>query len=177
MHWTAWVVFSLVLMVGGWMLFDGLHALVTGDFVTPKSGTHTGQLGPWASLVSGVGFDPRSMLIKFGFVVYALSYLAAGTAFIARVPGAWWVVIILAVLGLWYLPFGAVANLAVVAFLLVPSLRTLAWVAPAWSVGLLTVSDGRPDRLGRGRKRGDVQRGTSSELYCWAFAGQVPGDR
>jgi hypothetical protein len=125
-HWTGWIVLTLVVVIGGWMLFDGLHALVTGDFVTPKSGTHAGQLGPWANPVSGVGLDPRSMLIKLVFIGYALVYLAAGITFIGRVPGAWWALIILAVLGLWYLPFGTVVNLAVVALLLMPSLRTAA---------------------------------------------------
>ncbi|MFG3309681.1 hypothetical protein [Streptomyces wuyuanensis] len=66
------------------------------------------------------------MLIKLVFVGYASAYLASGITFIAGVPGAWWAVLVLAVLGLWYLPFGTVANLAVVALLFMPSLRTTA---------------------------------------------------
>lgn len=126
MHWARWVVLILVVIIGGWVLFDGLHALVTGDFVTPKSGTHAGHLGPWANLVSGVGLGPGSMLIKLMFVGYASAYLASGITFIAGVPRAWWAVLVLAVLGLWYLPFGTVANLAVVTLLFMPSLRTTA---------------------------------------------------
>ncbi|MEV6319119.1 hypothetical protein [Streptomyces sp. NPDC051776] len=126
MHWTGWVVLGLVVIIGGWMLFDGVHALVTGDFVTPRDGTHTGQLGPWAHLVSGTGLEPRSLAVKLVFVGYAGAYLAAGVAFVARAPGGWWAAVVLAVLGLWYLPFGTVANLAVIALLLTPSLRTTA---------------------------------------------------
>jgi hypothetical protein len=125
-HWTGWVVLTLVVIIGGWMLSDGLHALNSGDFVTPKSGAHAGQLGPWASLLFAVGLDPRSTLIKLVFVGYASAYLAAAITFAARVPGAWWALLVLAILGLWYLPFGTVANLAVIALLLTPALRTTA---------------------------------------------------
>ncbi|MEU6083739.1 hypothetical protein [Streptomyces sp. NPDC047108] len=126
MHWTGWVVVALVAIVGGWMLFDGIHALVTGDYVTPGSGEHAGQLGPWAQAVSGAGLEPRSLPVKLVFVGYASVYLAAGAAYGASVQGAWWAVLVLAVLGLWYLPFGTVAGLAVIALLLTPSLRTAA---------------------------------------------------
>ncbi|MFG2191855.1 hypothetical protein [Streptomyces sp. NPDC048639] len=126
MHWTGWVVLALVVIIGGWMLFDGVHALVTGDFVTPRSGSHAGQLGPWAHVVSGVGLEPRSAPVELVFVGYAGAYLAAGVAYVTRVPGSWWAVAVLALLGLWYLPFGTVANLAVIALLLTPSLRTAA---------------------------------------------------
>lgn len=126
MHWTGWVVLILIVIIGGWMLFDGLHALFSGDFVTPKSGTHAGRLGPWASLLSAVGLDPRSTPVKAAFLGYAGAYLAAGIAFAARVHGAWWAVLILATLGLWYVPFGTLANLAVIGLVLAPALRTTA---------------------------------------------------
>lgn len=71
MPWAEWVVPALVVIIGGWMLFDGVHALVTGDFVTPKEGAHVGRLGPWATLVSGVGLAPRSLPVKLVFVGYA----------------------------------------------------------------------------------------------------------
>jgi hypothetical protein len=122
-HWAGWAVLALVVIIGGWMLFDGLHALLTGDFVTPSSGTHAGQLGPWANLVSAAGLDPRSLVVKAVFVGYAAVYLTSGAAFAAGVQGTWWAVAVLAVCGLWYLPFGTVANLAVLALLFVPSLR------------------------------------------------------
>ncbi|MCH6158932.1 hypothetical protein [Streptomyces marispadix] len=123
MHWAGWAVIALVAVTGGWMLFDGLHALLTGDFVTPDGGTHAGQLGPWAKLVSGIGLDPRSLLVKWVFVGYAVAYLASAAAFATGTTGASKAVAVLAVLGLWYLPFGTVTNLAVAALLLTPGLR------------------------------------------------------
>ena len=123
MHWAGWTVLALVTVVGGWMLFDGLHALLTGDFVTPASGTHAGQLGPWANLVSGAGLDPRSLLVKSVFVAYALAYLGSGAAFAWSAPGAWWALVAVAACGLWYLPFGTVANAVVLVLMFMPSLR------------------------------------------------------
>ncbi|WP_314173674.1 hypothetical protein [Streptomyces winkii] len=123
MHWAGWIVVALVAVTGGWMLFDGLHALIAGDFVTPGSGAHAGRLGPWAQLVSGAGLEPRSLLVKWLFVGYAAAYLISAAAFAAGTAGAWWAMTVLAVLGLWYLPVGTVANLAVLALLLTPSLR------------------------------------------------------
>ena len=115
----TWFVGALVLLTGGWMLFDGVRALVVGDFVTPRGGAHAGRLGPWAALVSAVGLEPRSTLVKSVFVAYGAAYLAATVALLAGVPGAWWVVLVLAVAGLWYVPFGTVANAAVIVLLFV----------------------------------------------------------
>lgn len=120
-----WLVTALVFATGGWMLFDGVRALVVGDFVTPGRGGYAGQVGPWANLVSMAGLEPRSTLMKLIFVGYGVCYLAAAVALLLHVPGAWWLVLVFAVAGLWYLPIGTVANLAVIALLVfAPSLRT-----------------------------------------------------
>lgn len=124
MPWTGWVAVGLAVVTGGWMLFDGVHALTTGDFVTPGSGPYAGQLGPWSALVSGVGADPRSTLVKLVFVGYGVAYLAAAAGLATTVPAGWWAMLIVAALGLWYLPFGTIANAAVIVLLLLPGLRT-----------------------------------------------------
>lgn len=64
MHWTGWLVVLLALIEGGWLGFDGGHAVVTGDYVTPSSGRHAGQLDPWSKLVVGIGIEPGSTLMK-----------------------------------------------------------------------------------------------------------------
>jgi hypothetical protein len=46
----------------GYMVFDGIHALTRGDYVTAAAGDYAGQLGPWATIVAAVGIDPRSSL-------------------------------------------------------------------------------------------------------------------
>ncbi len=53
----------LAALEAGWMMFDGMRALIVGDYVTPKKGPYAGQLGPWSKLVSAIGLAPRSTLI------------------------------------------------------------------------------------------------------------------
>lgn len=123
-HWTAWVVVGLVLLNGGWMAFDGGRALIVGDYVTPKTGLLAGTLGPWSEIVEAAGIDPRSGLMKSAFLVYGLAYLVATAALVLGAAGAWWSVLVLAVLGLWYIPFGTLINIIVIILLLLPPLRS-----------------------------------------------------
>jgi len=92
------------------MILDGCRALLKGDFMTPRTGPRAGQLGPWAAIVSAVGISPRSMLMKWFFVLLGLTYLGMGVAFLAGVPWAKAELIAAAGLGLWYLPFGTLMN-------------------------------------------------------------------
>ena len=110
MDWKHWVILGLVVFTAGWMLFDGMRALIVGDFVTPKTGEYAGQLGPWSNLVSAVGIEPRSTLIKSIFVVYGLLALSIAVSFALRLSWARGALISVCLLGLWYLPFGTVAN-------------------------------------------------------------------
>ena len=72
-----WIVLALALFQGGWLCFDGSHALLLGDYVTPRSGPGAGQLGPWARLVSAVGLDPRSTTIKCLHLFLGIAWLLA----------------------------------------------------------------------------------------------------
>lgn len=114
----TWVVLILAALTGAWMLFDGARALLTGDYVTPKTGAHAGQLGPWASLLTRIGLDPRSTFVK-------LLHVAAGAAWLLGVysmlVGAEWGAAALwtaAFLSIWYLPFGTIASLVTAAYFL-----------------------------------------------------------
>ena len=113
-HWTGVVVAGLVLLSGGWMAFDGGRALVVGDYVTPRRGPHAGQLGTWAMAVQAVGIGPRSTMMKLIFIGYGLTYVGAMTAYLLGAPWSRWGLSIVAVLGLWYWPFGTVIGLVVV---------------------------------------------------------------
>ena len=93
------------------MLFDGSHALITGDYVTPNSGEYAGQLGPWSNLVKAVGIEPRSTLMKLIFVGYALTALVVLACFVFGLSWARTALIVVCILGLWYLPFGTMTNL------------------------------------------------------------------
>ncbi len=49
---------TIPVVVGGYMLFDGMHALLLGRYFGPG-------VGPWGFLVSLVGVDPASMATPF----------------------------------------------------------------------------------------------------------------
>ena len=118
MPWARWVVLGLVLFNGGWMAFDGLHAVIKGDYVTPKSGAHTGQLGPWARVMDAVGIEPRSDVAKWIFVLYGGLFVLAASCYFAGLVWAPIAVIVMALLGLWYVPFGTLINIIVIALVI-----------------------------------------------------------
>lgn len=123
MHWLAWVVVALALIEGGWLAFDGGRALVVGDFVTPKSGQYAGQLGPWAEVVSAVGIEPRSTLMKSIHLVLGLTWLGVIIRFVQRSSWGWSGMVLCAVLGLWYLPFGTLMSFIQIVLLFLPTVR------------------------------------------------------
>ena len=123
MHWLGWVVLVLAFVEGSWLAFDGGHALLVGDYVTPKSGQYAGQLGPWAQVVSAIGIEPRSTLMKSIHLALGSAWLIVMVGFALRVPWGWWGMLVCAVLGLWYLPFGTILSIVQVVLLLLPALR------------------------------------------------------
>jgi hypothetical protein len=120
-----WVVVIAVLAEAGFMVVDGVRALVVGDYFTPSSGDHAGQLGPWADVVGRVGLDPRSNAMKWIFVVYGAVWLGVIPAFVAQWAWAWWAMVVVAVGSLWYLVPGTVISAIVVVGLLLPGVRSV----------------------------------------------------
>ena len=110
MHWLAWVVVALAFIEGGWLAFDGWAALMTGYYVTPKSGPRAGQLGLWSKLVSAVGIQPGSTLMKSIHVALGLVWVVMIACFLRDLPWAWWGMLVCAIAGLWYLPFGTLLS-------------------------------------------------------------------
>ncbi len=125
MHWAGWIVVVLALFVAGWFAFEGARALVVGDYITPKSGRHAGQLGPWSKVVSAVGIEPRSTWMKSIFVAYGVLWLGVIVCFILKIEWAWWAMLIAAAGSLWYLPFGTLPGIVQIILLLLPPLRAL----------------------------------------------------
>lgn len=120
---VRWIVVGLALIVAGWFVFDGGRALVVGDYVTPSSGEHAGQLGPWSGIVVAVGIEPRSASMKLIFVVYGLAWLGVIGAFLAGRSWAWTAMLAAAIGSLWYLPFGTLLGVVQVVLLLLPVAR------------------------------------------------------
>jgi hypothetical protein len=104
------VIIFVALGPGLFMTFDGLRALIVGDYVTPTSGPYAGQLGPWSGVVSAVGLAPRSSMMKIIFVVFGVSWLGVTAAFVRRTRGSSGALAALAVATLWYLPVGTVVS-------------------------------------------------------------------
>jgi hypothetical protein len=123
MAWLRWAAAVLALVQGGYMLFDGVRALLVGDYLTPRGGEYAGRLGPWANLVSAVGLEPRSTGMKLAFVVYGIAWIAVVAAFVAGRPWAWTAMLVLAAASLWYVPAGTAIGLAVIVILLLPDVR------------------------------------------------------
>ena len=123
MHRLAWIVLALAFIEGGWLAFDGGRALVVGDYVTPRSGPSAGQLGPWSRVVSAVGIEPRSTLMKSIHLGLGVVWLGVMVCFAMGLSWAWAAMLACAVLGLWYFPFGTVLGIVQIILLLLPSLR------------------------------------------------------
>ena len=119
MNWKDWAIIILVGFTAGWMLFDGSRALITGEYVTPKRGEYAGQLGPWSNLVEAVGIEPRSTLMKLIFVGYGLSALIVVVCFALGVTWAHLALIVVCILGLWFLPIGTITNFIVLVLLMI----------------------------------------------------------
>lgn len=115
---VRWLVLALALLEGGWLAFDGAHALLLGDYVTPAGGAHAGQTGPWSVLVASVGIEPRSTLMKSIHLGLGLVWLGVMLGFALGLPRARWGMLACAVAALWYLPFGTLLSLIQIVLLL-----------------------------------------------------------
>ena len=113
------VIALLALIEAGWMLFDGARALIVGDYITPRSGPYAGQLGAWSRVVSAVGIEPRSTLMKSIFAVYGALWLLVIAAFLLGRPWARPAMLTAAAGALWYLPAGTLLSAVQIVLLLV----------------------------------------------------------
>jgi uncharacterized membrane protein HdeD (DUF308 family) len=58
---TIYAITILSLLLGAWLVFDGLRKLFTGYY----TGEQTIGLGPWATIVSAIGVRPADMAFPF----------------------------------------------------------------------------------------------------------------
>jgi hypothetical protein len=106
-----WIIVLLIILNAGWMFTDGVRAFILGDYVTPSSGEYAGQLGPWASVLKTMGLEPRSTFVKSALITYGLASFVAVIGFANEQPWGRSALIVIAVLGLWYLPVGTAINM------------------------------------------------------------------
>lgn len=105
------VIFIIALVMGGWMIIDGLYVLIFDKFIC------AGWPGPWAGIVSAVGLDP----LKFGlvFVAFGIDWIAGGIGVIRDRRWGYYLTLIIAVLSLWYLTIGTLLAILVLVLVVV----------------------------------------------------------
>ncbi|MGH9394215.1 MAG: hypothetical protein ACRD1E_08605 [Terriglobales bacterium] len=113
-------------LLGSWLLTDGLHRLITGDFLRLH-----GQLGPWAQLVARVGLDP--MRLGLPIALFGVLWMLVPNLYLFQNrPRAWVAMLLLIVASGWYLGAATVLLLAQLVLLLLPATRRgLARTQPA----------------------------------------------
>ncbi|MBI4245401.1 MAG: hypothetical protein HY606_15035 [Planctomycetes bacterium] len=111
---VRWIILAASFLVAGYMLLDGIVALVTGMYITPKTGEYAGKLGPWSRLVSYFGIDPLSPFMKSWFALYGFLWIILCVLFVLKIPWSSKGMIIAAVGALWYLPFGTILSVLVI---------------------------------------------------------------
>lgn len=101
----------IALIVGGWMIFDGIHVVATGKYFGPE------KPGPWSDLATAVGLDPFRLGIPF--IALGAFWLLFHSALLLGQNWAWYAALLTAVLTLWYLPVGTFLSLLYIFFLFV----------------------------------------------------------
>jgi len=118
-----WITVVACLVQGGYMAIDGVRALVVGSYITPRSGEHAGQVGPWARLLSAIGIAPEATGTKAAFVVLGVLWLAVAAGVATGESWAWPAGIVLAIGTLWYLVPGTLLSVVVLVLLFSPPVR------------------------------------------------------
>lgn len=100
-----YVVVTLSLINGLWMLIDGVYVTMNGKYIGPENP------GPWASLLGLAGVN----VFKLGplFIAFGLAWLVFVAGFLADAGWARTFGIVLSILTLWYVPFGTLVSVIV----------------------------------------------------------------
>lgn len=101
---------------GSWLIFDGLHQRITGDYVRVG-----GQLGPWAGLASAVGLNPAEL--AWPFIVLGNALIVSGVMLTQRRRWAYQVALLGSGLLLLYLGPGTLLALVALTLLLLKPTR------------------------------------------------------
>ncbi len=105
-----WTVILLAFFNAGYMAVDGTRALITGDYIRPKTGEYAGQLGPWTKVADLVGIDPMSAVMKSVFVVWGIAGIILAVCFAMNRPWAWIAMLIYNICTCWYLFMGTASS-------------------------------------------------------------------
>nr|WP_294989604.1 hypothetical protein [uncultured Sediminibacterium sp.] len=100
----------LALLNGGYMLLDGIFVTVKGKYIGPE------KPGPWAEIFYKLNVN----VFKLGwlFILYGLIWLTWVYALSTNKEWAYSLGLIISLLTIWYLPFGTLISIIVLATLL-----------------------------------------------------------
>lgn len=102
-------IYVLSCLMGLWLIFDGIHVLLKGQyFGLPEP-------GPWSKIVEWLGINPFSLGIPF--VLLGVLWLVGVTSLYMEQIWAVGFLSFVSIASLWYLPLGTVLS-AVVLLLL-----------------------------------------------------------
>ena len=101
----------IALLVGGWMIFNGIHVLTTGKYFGPE------KPGPWSGLVAAIGLDPFRLGVPF--IALGVLWLLFLVAMLLHQSWARYAALLTAILTLWFLPVGTILSLLYIVLLLV----------------------------------------------------------
>ena len=106
---------AVAAIVGGWMIFDGVHVLVRGKYFGPD------KPGPWSEPFARLGGDPFALGPLF--IVLGVAWIAFTFAGLLGHTWAWYGAAVVAVATLWYFPLGTILSLVFLALLCFGVLR------------------------------------------------------
>lgn len=114
-----WIVIILATLNFGYMCYDGSRGLIQGDYVRPETGEHAGQLGPWVNVVTGIGIEPESTLMKSIFLVWGGAGLILMVCYAMEIRKSDKVLMVFNIASLWYLVAGTLSSAIQVILLLI----------------------------------------------------------
>ena len=119
MKTLRWIVIILAVLNFGFMTVDGSRALIVGDYFRPETGEYAGQLGPWATIVSAIGINPESGLMRGIFIAWGGLGLILTVSYAMRVRRADSALLFFNLASFWYLVAGTLSSVLQVIFLLI----------------------------------------------------------
>ena len=121
MRQLLWLILLLLGVTGGgWMLFDGIRRLATGDYVRIH-----GQIGPWQHIFSAIRINPMGTPVAALFVICGAARLIATVGVATQSRWGWEATLLTAIASAWLLPFGTANSLLTVILLFIPTTRAI----------------------------------------------------
>jgi hypothetical protein len=104
------LIIILSLIIGGFMLIDGIYVMTKGKYIGPP------KPGPWAELF--YKFDVNVFKLGPLFISYGIVWIAFLIGVLTNQNWAYMLGIIISIASLWYLPIGTLISIAVLMILI-----------------------------------------------------------